>query len=134
MAADTISRWRWVVRLLVLLVVLAPLVVQFGGATSDVLLAFDATLDAAIDAALVVRALGFAVVLVILVLLIRRKRRSRGRNADDAPEQPAKRETEGTGEVYAPYAYNNQQRARREGERIRERAEEIAAADREARK
>jgi hypothetical protein len=36
--------------------------------------------------------------------------------------------------VYAPYAYNEQQAARREGERIRKRAEEIAETEREARK
>jgi hypothetical protein len=35
--------------------------------------------------------------------------------------------------VYAPYAYNNQQEARREGERIRNRAEEVADAERDAR-
>lgn len=126
MATDATSRWRWTVRLVFLLLVLAPLFLQFGGALSDGL--------PALDAAPVVRALGFGVVLAVVVLLIRQKRRSRGRRVDDAPERREDRKTEDTGEVYAPYAYNNQQRARREGERIRERGEEIADADREARK
>lgn len=126
MATDVTSRWRWAARLLFLLLVLAPLFVQFGGALGDDL--------PALDAALVVRTLGFGVVLATVVLLVLQKRRSRGRRVGDAPERREDRKTEGTGEVYAPYAYNNQQRARREGERIRERAEEISDADREARK
>lgn len=129
MATDATSRWRWAARLLFLLLVLAPLFAQFGDALGGLPVP-----DATLDAALVVRALGFAVVLAVFALLIRQKRRSRGRNVDDAPERREDRKTEGTGEVYAPYAYNNQQQARREGDRIRERAEEIADADREARK
>ena len=125
MATDAASRWRWAARLLFLLLVLAPLFVQLGALGDDL---------PALDAAGVVRARGFGVVLATVVLLIWQKRRSRGRRVDDTPERREDRKTAGTGEVYAPYAYNNQQRARREGERIRERAEEISDADREARK
>lgn len=124
MVIDATSRRRWAARLLFLLLVLVPLFVQFGGTLGDDL--------PALDAALIVRTLGFGVVLTIAVLLIRQKRRSRGRQVDDAAERPEDRETDGTGEVYAPYAYNNQQEARREGERIRKRAEESSEAERDA--
>lgn len=126
MATDATSRWGWALRLLFVVLVLVPVLVQFGG-----VFGFD---PLAVDSALVVRALGLGVVLGVVALLFLQKRRSRGQRVRDAPEQAEDRETEGTGEVYSPYAYNNQQKAKREGERIRRRAEEVSEADRDARK
>jgi len=125
MATDGASRWGWAFRLLFLLLVVVPVAAPFVDTLDGLAVAF--------DAALLVRLTGLGAVIAVLGLLVLQKRWSRGREVADAPERRADRETEGTGEVYAPYAYNNQQQARREGERIRERAEEIVEADRDAR-
>jgi len=125
MATDRASPWRRALHLLVLLVVLLPGIVPLARLFDE--------LPVALDAGTLVRLTGLVAVLAVLGALVLQKRRARGREGADAPEQRTDREIEGTGEVYAPYAYNEQQQARREGERIRERAADIAEADREAR-
>lgn len=125
MATDDTARWRRVFYLLAFVVVLVPALVPFAELVGS--------LPVALDGAALVRLAGLGAALAVLALLVRQKFRSRGREVEGAPETRADRETEGTGEVYAPYAYNSQRRAQREGERIRERAEEIAEAERDAR-
>jgi hypothetical protein len=127
MASETISRVRQAAKLAVAVLVLSPLLVRWGFVSADLL--------PRVGPELLVRAAGLAVVAVVLGLLVRQKRRSRGRSPSEGfAERPEDRQVEGSGEVYAPYAYNEQQAARREGRRIRERAEEVAETDREARK
>ncbi|WP_135806988.1 hypothetical protein [Halorussus marinus] len=125
MATDDTSRLGWAFRLLFLVLVVVPVAVPFADAVE--------ALPVALDTALLARLTGAGAVLAVLAVLVTQKRRARGREVTDSPEHRRDREPEGTGEVYAPYAYNNQQRARREGERIRERAAEVAEADREGR-
>ncbi|MFC7079807.1 hypothetical protein [Halorussus caseinilyticus] len=126
MASDTASRLRQAAKLAVVLLVLSPLVVRWGLVGTD--------LFPRVGTDLLVRAAGLGVLLAVVALLIRQKRRSRGRSPSDGfAERPEDRQVEGSGEVYAPYAYNEQRAAHREGERIRERAEEVARTDREAR-
>lgn len=135
MATDTVSRVRQAAKLAVVLLVLAPLLVRLGFVSAD--------LVPRVAPELLVQAAGLGLAVVAVALLVRQKRRSRGQSPSEGfreraakrpRERPDDREVEGSGEVYAPYAYNEQQRARREGERIRQRAEEIAEADREARR
>lgn len=143
MVTDTTSRLRQAVKLAVVLLVVGPLLAQWGVIGTD--------LVPTISTELLVRVAGLAIVAVILGLVVRQKRGSRGqRSSVDAPEEAEERQVEerrveesgradgrqveGSGEVYAPYAYNNQQQARREGKRIQERAEEISSADRDASK
>ncbi|WP_137285194.1 hypothetical protein [Halorussus salinisoli] len=129
MATKATSRLRQAVKLAVVLLVVAPVLVQWGFVGADFASAAD--LVPSVDAALLVRLGGLAVLSVVVALLVGQKRRSRGqRSSADAPEEAEDRRVEGSGETYAPYAYNNQQKARREGERIRERAEDIVDADR----
>jgi hypothetical protein len=125
MATDRTSGWRRALHLLVLLLVLLPGIVPLARLFDGLTVAF--------DAGTLVRLAGPLAVIAVLALLVAQKRRSRGREVADPPDRRADREIEGTGEAYAPYAYNEQQRARREGERIQERAAEIAEADRERR-
>jgi membrane protein implicated in regulation of membrane protease activity len=133
MATDWRSRLRQAAKLAVVLLIVGPVLVQWGLLGID--LAPAAEFLPETDAALLVRLAGLALVLLVLAALVRQKRRSRGKQSSQrAPEQAADRQVEGSGEVYAPYAYNEQQAARREGERIRKRAEEIAETEREARK
>lgn len=142
MPNDATSRRRWAFRLLFLVLVVVPLVTQWVAAGANVVGSLDlGAFGTLFDRATVVRAVGCGVVVVVALLLVRQKRRSRGQQVEEGasegtPEQRTKgsagREVEGSGEVYAPYAYNNQQAARRESERIRNRAEEIAEAERDA--
>jgi hypothetical protein len=136
MATD-VSRVRQAAKLAVVLLLVGPLLVQLGFVGVE--LAPSVALVSSVDADLLVRLVGLGFVLLVLVVLVRQKRRSRGQQASDGtPEQPEgqrgqrDQRVEGSGEVYAPYAYNNQQAARRESERIRDRAEEIAEAERDA--
>ncbi|PSQ47516.1 hypothetical protein BRD15_07020 [Halobacteriales archaeon SW_6_65_15] len=136
MATD-VSRVRQAAKLAVVLLVVGPLLVQLGFVGVE--LAPSVAFVPSVDADLLVRLVGLGFVLLVLVVLVRQKRRSRGQQASDGtPEQPEgqrgqrDQRVEGSGEVYAPYAYNNQQAARRESERIRDRAEEIAEAERDA--
>lgn len=126
MATDSSSRWRWAFRLLVLALVVVPIAAQWAGSRSAV--------ADVLDAATLVRIVGLGVVALVVLAFVGQKRRSRGQEASDrAPERTDDRRVEGSGEVYAPYAYNNQQAARRESERIRNRAEEIAETERDRR-
>jgi hypothetical protein len=136
MATD-VSRVRQAAKLAVVLLVVGPLLVQLGFVGVE--LAPSVAFVPSVDADLLVRLVGLGFVLLVLVVLVRQKRRSRGQQASDGtPEQPEgqrgqrDQRVEGSGEVYAPYAYNNQPAARRESERIRDRAEEIAEAERDA--
>lgn len=130
MATNT-SRVRQVIELVVVLLVVGPVLVQWGFIGMDLAPSVGVVPNA--DADLLVRLGGLALVVLVLGALVRQKRRSRGQQAsEDAPEEDSDRCVEGSGEVYAPYAYNNQQAARRESERIRDRAEEIAEAERDA--
>ena len=125
MATDAASRLRQAAKLIVALLVVGPALVQFGFVGSE--------LVPSVEPALLVRLAGFAVVLAVGYLLVRQKRRTRGRRpTEGAPERPEDRQVEGSGEVYAPYAYNNQQEARRETDRIRERAERVSESERDA--
>lgn len=126
MATDTTSRLRQAAKLAVALLVVSPLLVQWGFVSAD--------LVPRVAPELLIRAAGLGLVVVVVGLLVRQKRRARGQSPSRGfPERTEDWDGEGSGEAYAPYAYNNQQRARREGERIRERAEEIADAERETR-
>jgi membrane protein implicated in regulation of membrane protease activity len=125
MAAEQSGRLRQIAKLLVALIVVGPLLVQLGFLGAEVAWTPDSET--------LVQLARLAIVGGVLALLVRQKRGSRGQQASKrAPEQAEDRTVEGSGEVYAPYAYNNQQEARREGERIRNRAEEVADAERDA--
>jgi hypothetical protein len=130
MATDIRSRLRQAAKLAIVLLVVGPLLVQWGFVGMD--LAPSVAFVPSVDADLLVRLGGLGLVLLVLAVLVRQKRRTRGQQASEsAPEEDEDRTIEGSGEVYAPYAYNNQQAARRESERIRDRAEEIAEAERD---
>lgn len=148
MATDGSSRVRQAAKLAIVLLVVTPVLVQWGFVGADLVPAAD--LAPQIDADLLVRLGGLGLMFLVLVALVRQKRRTRGQQASErAPEEAADRQVEqtgveqtggersrveGSGEPHAPFAYNNQQQARREGERIRNRAEEIIESDRESRK
>ena len=130
MATDIRSRLRQAAKLAIVLLVVGPLLVQWGFVGMD--LAPSVAFVPSVDADLLFRLGGLGLVLLVLAVLVRQKRRTRGQQASEsAPEEDEDRTIEGSGEVYAPYAYNNQQAARRESERIRDRAEEIAEAERD---
>ena len=123
MATDGPSRWRLAGRVLLLALLLVPVAVQWLGVGDGIVPAF--------DAGSVVRLLGLGAILLVLGLLVVQKRRTRGQQPSaDAPEEDEDRQVEGTGEVYAPYAYNSQLEAKRESERIERRADRIADSDR----
>lgn len=135
MASDGTSRWQLALRLLFVALFVVPLVAQLFAVGAGVAESLGVGVPdfASLDSTTAGQAVGLAVAVVIVVLLVRQKRRSRGqRPSEDPPEQAGDRTVEGSGEVYAPYAYNNQQAARRESRRIRNRAEEIAEAERDA--
>lgn len=116
--------WLWqAARIAVVLLILAPLLVRWEFVSAD--------LVPTVDGTILVRALGLGIVLLAFALLVRQKHRSRGRRpTEGAPERPGDRQVEGNGEVYAPSADNSRREARREGDRIRERAEEVRENDR----
>lgn len=126
MANERASPWQWAFRLLFLALVIVPIVAQWVGPRMEIV--------GLLDSATLVRVTGLSVVVLMLLLLVGQKRRSRGQRASEsAPESSDDRQVEGSGEVYAPYAYNNQQQARRESKRIQNRAEEISEAERKGR-
>ncbi len=140
MATDATSRFRQAAKLGVVFLFLGPLLVRWGFVGADLLpvglVSGDRLPTASSD--LLVRLVGLALVVGVLGLLVRQKRSSRGQHSTDAAEEAADRKieqnrrVEGSGEADPSYAYNNQQQARREGERIRDRGEEIAAVERDA--
>jgi hypothetical protein len=140
MATDATSRFRQVAKLGVVLLFLGPLLVRWGFVGADLLPAglVPTGFPPSVSSDLLVRLVGLALVVGVLGLLVRQKRSSRGQHSTDAAEEAADRKREqtrrieGSGEADPSYAYNNQQQARREGERIRDRGEEIAAVERDA--
>ncbi|WP_135852868.1 hypothetical protein [Halorussus salinus] len=140
MATDATPRLRQAVTLGVVFLFLGPLLVQWGFAGADLLptALVPSDLLPTVSSDLLVRLVGLALVVGVLGLLVRQKHSSRGQHSTDAAEEAADRKieqnrrVEGSGETDPSYAYNNQQQARREGERIRDRGEEIAAVERDA--
>src|SRR6056297_467502 len=134
MATDATSRFRQVAKLGVVLLFLGPLLVRWGFVGADL---FPTGFPPSVSSDLLVRLVGLALVVGVLGLLVRQKHSSRGQHSTDAAEEAADRKreqnrrVEGSGEADPSYAYNNQQQARREGERIRDRGEEIAAVERD---
>ncbi|WP_158056209.1 hypothetical protein [Halorussus halophilus] len=76
-----------------------------------------------LDGGQLVRFVGLGVTVFVLLWLIWQKRRTRGIDNNEG-------RVEGSGESYENYAYNEQQAARREGERIHNEAERLSELDR----
>lgn len=114
MATDGTSKLRWVVRLLFVVALLAPVVVPWVGIAEI----------PDLGTGTLVRLVGLVVITLAAAVLIRQKRLSRGQKTDT--------DVEGTGDEYYRYAYTSQTDAAKEGNRITEEAERLAEADRDA--
>jgi hypothetical protein len=114
MATESVSKLRWVGRLLFVVALLAPVVLPWLGIAEI----------PELETGTLVRLVGLAVVTLAAAVLVRQKRLSRGQDAET--------EVEGTGDEYYRYAYTSQTDAAKEGDRITEEAERLADADRDA--
>lgn len=113
MATDSPSPVRSLLWILVVTLVLVPVVLPW--LNGDVV--------PELDSDQVVRFVGLGVAVFVLCWLVLQKRRTRGIDDNEG-------RVEGSGESYENYAYNEQQAARREGERIRDEGERLSELER----
>ncbi|WP_132059591.1 hypothetical protein [Halorussus amylolyticus] len=118
MTGDAASLAHYLLRFVLVAVFLAGLVAAWA--------------EFGISALLAVETVGIAVVLVVIWWAVSRLRRAREDGPDEANASDDR--IEGSGEKIVRHVYNSQVGAGRETKRIREEADRISEADREARK